>query len=303
MKNIKKIINSDAAFEILDNSNCPGTTWMEGGCAILAQALNKLEGYPMYVIYNKKYKGPEHFGAKTPTGSIIDGRGEHKNEHAWLIDFIKNELPREGELIVVPYSKDMNMGGVEFDEQASLKLAELIKNYKNIKETNLSEISDADYKKWKRKNVTLRGVKEFGKENNVYGSLGKGLYTAFLSNKSMAKEYGKVFFVVGGVPKNPISFNNINEWEIWFYNTLVYQFSKAKGKEFPDKMDFNASTTIEDEVKKLGYDGIVIKGREMVNFSPEDVKYFATEDELYDYYNNNVRIREIVNNVLREIFE
>ena len=36
---------------------------------------------------------------------------------------------------------------------------------------------------------------------------------------------------------------------------------------------------------KLGFDGLIIKGREMVNYKPENVKYFKTEEELYDYFN------------------
>lgn len=34
----------------------------------------------------------------------------------------------------------------------------------------------------------------------------------------------------------------------------------------------------------LGYDGLVIKGREMVNYTPENIKYFRTEYELEQYY-------------------
>lgn len=59
-----------------------------------------------------------------------------------------------------------------------------------------------DYSKWKRKNVTLRGMKVLGVDNGVWGSFGKGLYTVPLGNKSMAKEYGDVYFVVNAVPKN-----------------------------------------------------------------------------------------------------
>jgi 8-oxo-dGTP pyrophosphatase MutT (NUDIX family) len=142
------------------------------------------------------------------------------------------------------------------------------------------------YLKWKRANVTLRGVKEVGEENNAGAMLGRGLYTAALSNKSLAKEYGQVYFVVGAIPKNPKVFNTLNEWEIWFYNTLVFKYSKENGKEYPDKRDFYANTTIEDEMMKMGYDGVVIKGREMVNFKPDDddVKYFSNEMQLNNYY-------------------
>jgi len=87
------------------------------------------------------------------------------------------------------------------------------------------EENDSAYRKWKKNNVTLRGIKSGipGDRNNVSGYLGNGLYTVPLSNKSMAREYGTVFFVVNAIPKNPKMFNTTNEWEIWFYN-LLYQF-------------------------------------------------------------------------------
>jgi len=129
MKNIKKIVNSDAAYEILDNSNCAGSTWTSGGCAILASALNKVKGYPIYVIFNRNFKSPEHFGVMTPTGSIIDADGEHSSADEWLQFFKENEFPRVGELIVYPYASGMKMGEIKFDQRASDELAELIKSY------------------------------------------------------------------------------------------------------------------------------------------------------------------------------
>lgn len=152
-----------------------------------------------------------------------------------------------------------------------------------------------EYLKWKRKNVTIRGVKEAGQENGAGAMLGSGLYTAFLSNKNLAKQYGKVHFVVNAIPKNPKVFNTLNEWEIWFYNTLVFKYSKENGKDFPDKRDFNSKTTIEDEMMKLGYDGIVIKGREMVNFKPSNIVYFSDENQLENYFYTcvkNININE-----------
>lgn len=148
-------------------------------------------------------------------------------------------------------------------------------------------INHKEYLSWKRKNVTIRGVSSgIGDENNAGAMLGRGLYTAFLSNKQLAKKFGKVYFVVNAVPENPKIFNTLNDWEIWFYNTLVYNYSKEQGKSYPDQRDFNEKTTIESEMQKLGYDGIVIKGREMVNFTPKDVLYFDNEIQLMDYYEN-----------------
>ncbi len=159
-----------------------------------------------------------------------------------------------------------------------MKYIKLFDNY-------TSSFDRKEYLKWKRKNVTIRGVKEAGEENGGGDMLGKGLYTAALSNKDLAKQYGKIYFVVGAKPKTPKVFNTLNQWELWFYNTLVYAYSKKKGKEYPDKRDFNSSTTIEKELLKLGYDGIEITGREMVNFTPSnDIRYFSNEYELEDYY-------------------
>jgi len=65
------------------------------------------------------------------------------------------------------------------------------------------EYNHAKYLKWKRQNVTLRGIKNLGQDNEVYGSFGKGLYTVPLSNKAMAKTYGTLYFVVNAKPQKP----------------------------------------------------------------------------------------------------
>jgi len=145
----------------------------------------------------------------------------------------------------------------------------------------------ADFLSWKRKNVTIRGVKELGQENSVYGSFGKGLYTAFLGNKAMAKQYGSVYFVVNAIPKNPKVVDSLNGAEIWRQN-LVNNYCKEHGEEYSLSF-FEANTTMEDEMLKLGYDGFVIKGREMVNYTPKDIKYFKTEDGLYSYYESMLK--------------
>ena len=139
-----------------------------------------------------------------------------------------------------------------------------------------------NYKMWKRKNVTLRGIKTLGQPNNVSGQFGKGLYTVPLSNKSMAKQYGDVYFVVNAVPKNPIVVDSLNGAEMW-RQKLMIDFCEKHGLPF-DIRHFEANTTIEDEMLKLGYDGIIIKGREMVNYAPENIRYFKTESELVGYY-------------------
>ena len=113
--------------------------------------------------------------------------------------------------------------------------------------------------------------------------LGRGLYTAALSNRALAKQYGKVQFVLNAIPKNPKKFEYLNDWEIWEYNTMITNFCKEEGVE-TSKRYFHEKTSIEAEMMKLGYDGIIIKGRETVNYTPENVLYFSTEKQLIDYY-------------------
>lgn len=141
-----------------------------------------------------------------------------------------------------------------------------------------------EYLAWKRKNVSLRGIREEGRtENGGMARFGAGLYTAALSNRRMAREYGTVYYVVNAVPKNPIVFNDANEAEIWIGNTLMPMYiGKSR---FPDSRKFYEMTTLEDAIMKLGYDGLMIKGREMVNYDPpDDVRYYKDEYQVESYW-------------------
>jgi hypothetical protein len=152
--------------------------------------------------------------------------------------------------------------------------------------------NQSDYLKWKKNNVTYRGIKSLGKVNEVFGSFGKGLYTVPLSNKSMAKTYGDLYFVVGAIPKKPEITYSLNDAEIWRQN-IVNTFCKKHNEPYSLSF-FEKHTSIEKEVMKMGFDGLIIKGREMVNYKPsDDIKYFRTENELINYYENSV-LRESV---------
>ncbi len=147
-----------------------------------------------------------------------------------------------------------------------------------------------DFLAWKRKNVTLRGIKEYGEHNNAGASFGEGLYTAYLSNKQLAKKYGDLYFVINGRPKKPKKVRSWNEAEI-FLQDLVKKFCKDNNKEyFTDctRRDFDQQTTIEAEMLKLGYDGLDIVGREVVNYTPDDseIRYIPFNEpwRLEDYY-------------------
>ena len=148
--------------------------------------------------------------------------------------------------------------------------------------------NDFAYKKWKRANVTIRGMAEVGSLNGGSAIFGDGLYTAFLSNREQAKKYGKVYFVVGAKPKHPKVFKTLNQAEIWL-GTQLYGKHSING--FPDRREFFKHTTIEKEMVKLGFDGLVITGREIVNYTPDndEIKYFEREEELKRYFYNNVK--------------
>jgi hypothetical protein len=154
--------------------------------------------------------------------------------------------------------------------------------------TNYLNESIEDYSKWKRNNVTYRGIKEFGKPNEVYGSLGNGLYTVPLSNKAMAKQYGDLYYVVNAKPTKPKIVNGLNNAELLIQN-LIDNFCKENGQGY-SRSFFEQNTTIEKEMLKLGYNGIIIKGREMVNYEPINIRYFKTETELINYYNSIKKI-------------
>ena len=142
-----------------------------------------------------------------------------------------------------------------------------------------------DYLKWKRKNVTLRGISELGKENGGMGKYGSGLYTASLGNKQMAKEYGKVYFVLNAIPKTPKVVDDTNRAEM-FMQDIINNWCKARGMSY-NSNKFYDETNVRDEMLKLGYDGLIIKGREMVNYTPpEDIRYYENEEQLEMYYYN-----------------
>jgi hypothetical protein len=62
---IIKKLKSKEAFEILDGSKAPDTTFQYGGCWILADALSMYYyDIPVYVIYNKIRNRIEHFFVK-----------------------------------------------------------------------------------------------------------------------------------------------------------------------------------------------------------------------------------------------
>jgi hypothetical protein len=151
--------------------------------------------------------------------------------------------------------------------------------FESLSLTEYNEYDHKEYLKWKRQNITIRGIKSIGSENGGGGMLGLGLYTAHLSNRALAKQYGKVYFALNAIPKNPLITEGLNMWEVWAHKNL-----------YPEgKRTFFETKTIEGAMQSMGYDGIIIKGREMVNFNPPDnVLYFENERELQGYYTDMI---------------
>lgn len=166
------------------------------------------------------------------------------------------------------------------------------------------------YSVWKRRNVTYRGIKSdnLAEPNdstammNTFISaissmpvplLGDGLYSVPAINKNMAKAYGELYILVNARPKNPKKFRTYNDAAIWIQDKLFYPYLKDKVEDEYDKFsrkEFDARTSIADEMLKMGYDGIEIVGREMVNYKPDmdNIRYFENERQLEMYYDTFV---------------
>lgn len=142
------------------------------------------------------------------------------------------------------------------------------------------------YLSWKRKNITLRGMKERYSENGSGARFGDGLYTAFLGNMKMAKGYGEVYYVLNAIPKKPVIVRDTNDAEIYIQR-MINNWCKERGLGY-DTREFYSKTNIRETMLANGFDGLVVKGREMVNYTPEDIKYFQTENQLIMYYEDFV---------------
>jgi 8-oxo-dGTP pyrophosphatase MutT (NUDIX family) len=244
------------------------------------------------------------FNKKMKNNNINENASNIDNKSKDQLNRIFNKLNKE--YVKLDKLLDNTKDSIE-SEKISEKLEEIqalmskvsAKMESNINESVINEDANkAQYLKWKRNNVTYRGIKNFGQENNVYGSFGKGLYTVPASNKSMAKTYGSLYFVVNAIPKRPKVVNSLNDAEI-FRQTLIDNYCKQHNNGKYDRGFFDNNTSMDIELLKLGYDGLVIKGREIVNYKPENgkIKYFQTENQLIQYYedfiqNNNDSINE-----------
>lgn len=127
---VLKKIHNDEAFEILDRSKASGTTWQEGGCWVLADALVHLWGSYLYVVFNKKMNRIEHFIVKN-NDEFFDSDG-YQDE--WdIIEKINDEQFGKYHISVydvLPYDKSMNTSDIVRDVETSLELSNYFKSGK-----------------------------------------------------------------------------------------------------------------------------------------------------------------------------
>ena len=126
---LKTILDSDIAYEILDRSKATGGTWSAGGCAILAFALNKLFGYEIYVIYNLDKDNTEHFMVmnKESPSYFVDYYGKHQWDKEYTMDYKRDEMI-EGDLVVKKWNSSIKSDGIPIDHSAISELVELFKS-------------------------------------------------------------------------------------------------------------------------------------------------------------------------------
>lgn len=125
------VLNSDEAFDIIDQSKAPNTTPMEGACWIVADALSMALNKPLYAVYNKKTDRIEHFLVKVGKGTFVHARG-FESETQVLRDVIEdlemNDITLQ-DLVLVPYEEVKNKAkNIVRDIEASKKIAELLQN-------------------------------------------------------------------------------------------------------------------------------------------------------------------------------
>lgn len=118
-----KLLKSKKAYDILDNSKAPDTTFQFGGCWILADALSIYYNSPIYVVYNKQKNIIEHFVVKL-NSMFLDSDGLQSN------DYIINKIADYGgydimDLELIEYNKEMNSSDIIKDIETSKKLIEL----------------------------------------------------------------------------------------------------------------------------------------------------------------------------------
>jgi hypothetical protein len=125
---LKGLINSKAAFNILDATEASMCDWQEGGCWILADAFSIYFNLPLYVVYNNTSKHVEHFIVHWSKYDYLDSDGFQSKETI-INKVLKGIYPKIDDLEILEYKHEMETGDIVRDLKASNKLVELFKKY------------------------------------------------------------------------------------------------------------------------------------------------------------------------------
>ena len=157
------------------------------------------------------------------------------------------------------------------------------------KKIDISNLQETSYmkqftfnRKYNRDNITTyRGVGEEGGTGVAF--YGLGLYTTL--DKNYAKQYGDVSVVDSSLlPNNPLHFKTQNDFKIW-EQEIAKQLDLKKNELYGDY-------GVEQYVKKLGYDGLMIgtgKDTDLISFTESAIKYSKNSDKWQEHLEKNYK--------------
>lgn len=158
-KQLRALLATNAAYKILDSSDAEGGTWLAGGCAILARALQINFGHGELVDV-----GIGHIvlkaGSERNGWSYIDGYGEHQWSN--MCSSMESEVgsKRSCNMKEKPY-RPSDHPDIPYDESTSQKLAAFLKGKKQVAEVFERQPRGRDHVS--------------GEHNYFYGRRGAGL--------------------------------------------------------------------------------------------------------------------------------
>ena len=74
-RRLTQVLHTPAAYHALDQTEASGTTWCEGGCALLAFALSSLIPRSTVMALCAPRTTPQHLVVRLPDGRTADGEG------------------------------------------------------------------------------------------------------------------------------------------------------------------------------------------------------------------------------------
>ena len=124
---LKKFVNSDRSYEILDASKAKDSTWLAGGCKILADAIESSVGGDQVVLYRAGNNHIQHYAVRIGD-MYLDGDGV-STRRALLDRWKKAEgIP---DVRIAKSSEAKSLGliekGIVSDPEASQKMADMLK--------------------------------------------------------------------------------------------------------------------------------------------------------------------------------